>query len=284
MAKVKIISDSTCDLSPALLERYDIDIIPLGITMGDKTYRDIVEIGQKEIFEWSEANKAVPKTSACIYEDAYHIVHPYVEQGRDIVYTGIGSSLSAAYQVMNMIAEQEGDRVDIRLVDSQNLSTGIGLLVLEAADMAEQGCSAAEIQERLNALVPKVRASFVVDTPRYLQRGGRCSAIAAFCAEKLKLRPMIAVKDGVLIPTKKYRGKMPRVLRHYREDLEPQMRNAMPKRVFVTHTVQEPETVADVVEAVKKLGIFEEVLETKAGGVISSHCGPGTLGILFIEK
>jgi DegV family protein with EDD domain len=281
LSGVKIITDSTSDLGTQLMDKYDIDMVPLFVTMGEKSYRDVVEIGQKEIFEWADANKTTPKTAACNYVEVLTALKKYADLGDSIVYAGISSKMSATLDVFKNAAE-ELPGADIQLVDSKNLSSGIGLLLLEAADLAAEGKSAAQIKQRMEALVPRVRSSFVIDTVTYLYRGGRCSAVAAVSAGAFKIHPQIVVKDGVMDTAQKYRGKMERVLLKYAEDLTPAMRKAIPKRVFITHT-QTPDMVEIVREYVESLHIFDEVLVTNAGGVISSHCGPGTLGILFID-
>lgn len=183
------------------------------------------------------------------------------------------------------LAAEELDAQDlITVIDSANLSTGIGLLVIEAAILAQNNKTAAEISVAVESLKPYVRASFVVDTLTYLHRGGRCSAIAAMAGGLLKLHPQIIVEHGAMKPTKKYRGKMDSVILSYVKDMEPALKHARPDRVFITHSGCEPTIINAVRSYLEGLGIFREILETRAGGVISSHCGPGTLGVLFIES
>jgi hypothetical protein len=279
--KVKIISDSTCDLSKELVQRYDIDILPLHILLGDKEYEDGV-ITPDEIFAWSDDNKTTPKTSAPAITEAVELMRPYVEEGREIVCFSISESMSTSGNVMRLAAgELDADEL-VTVIDSANLSTGIGLLVIEAAIMADKGCSASEIKARMEELKPYVRASFVVDTLTYLYRGGRCSAVAAMAGSVLKLHPRIVVENGAMDAAKKYRGKLSSVIMSYTKDMEEQLKNARPDRVFITHSGCDRQIVDNVREYLESLGIFDEILETRAGGVISSHCGPGTLGVLFI--
>ena len=173
----------------------------------------------------------------------------------------------------------------VHYIDSRNLSTGIGHLVVEAAELAQKDAPAEEIVKYVTALIPKVRASFVVDTLTYLHRGGRCSGLAAMAGSVLRLHPKISVKDGVMGAGKKYRGKYSSIIVDYAREMEAELRKAKPDRVFVTHTVPDSsrEPVEQVLSYLRSLGYFKEVLETKAGGVVSSHCGPGTLGVLYIE-
>ena len=178
--------------------------------------------------------------------------------------------------------EEASDKVTI--INSANLSTGIGLQVIQAAILASEGKTAAEITTAIEAIRPKVRASFVVDTLTYLHRGGRCSAVAALAGGMLKLHPRIVVVDGAMDASKKYRGKLSSVILSYTRDMEEDLKNAVPDRVFITHSGCDREIVEAVRSYLESLGIFDEILETRAGGVVSSHCGPGTLGVLFIAK
>jgi len=205
---------------------------------------------------------------------------PAIDKGNEIVVFCISESMSTTVNVLRMAAEQLGGRVSV--IDSANLSTGIGLLVVEAAILAKEGRSRIEIEAAIRALIPKVRASFVVDTLTYLHRGGRCGSVAALAGSVLRLHPRIVVRDGAMTADKKYRGRLSAVIRDYAHDLEPALRTAKPDRVFITHSGCDRAIVEDVRSWLASLGRFTEILETRAGGVVSSHCGPGTLGVLFI--
>ena len=279
---VKIISDSTCDLCSELLEKYNISILPLHILLGEEEYEDGRDISIPEIYEWVQAHKETPKTSAPSLERAQELFEPYLAKGDEIVCFSISSSMSSSGNVMRMAAERLQAQDRVHVIDSENLSTGIGLLVVEAAIMAQAGRSAGEIVEKMEALKPRVRASFVVDTLVYLHRGGRCSGLAAMAGGALKLHPRIQVTDGVMQSAKKYRGNMDRVILSYVTDMEEDLKQAEPSRVFITHSGCDPEIVEKVRAYLKGLGVFSEIWETRAGGVVSSHCGPGTLGVLFI--
>ena len=281
---VKIISDSTCDLSPELLARYEIDILPLHILLGDQEFEDGKNITPDQIYAWSDANKTTPKTSAPAMADAIELFRPYVTAGREIVCFSISSSMSTSGNVMRLAAEELGASGQITVIDSANLSTGIGLLVVEAAIMAKKNRTASEIVSEIEKLKPNVRASFVVDTLTYLYRGGRCNAVAAMAGGVLKLHPKIVVEDGAMNASKKYRGQIASVILSYVKDMEKDLKNARQERVFITHSGCDREIVETVRTYLKNLGIFEEILETRAGGVVSSHCGPGTLGVLYISK
>lgn len=278
----KVIADSTCDLSDKLIKKYDIDIIPLYIHMGDKEYKDKVEITPDEIYKWSDENRTTPKTAAPSVEDVIKIIKPYVEQGQDIIIFSISEEMSTTANVMRMAAQTLSYSEHVFVVDSQNLSTGIGLLVIEAAIMAKKNIAARDIVDKIEALKTCVRASFVVDTLVYLHRGGRCSSTSALVGGVLKLKPKIVVQDGKMSADKKYRGKIDKVILEYVKDMEKDLLHAKKDRVFITHSGCPDEVIDKVKEYLKQLNYFKEILVTRAGGVISSHCGPGTLGVLFI--
>lgn len=279
---VKIISDSTCDLSKELLDEFSVSILPLHIILGEEEYEDGEGITPEKIYEWSDAHKATPKTSAPSIQRAVELFAPHLENNGQIVCFAISEDMSASANVMRLAAEELEAEERIFVIDSANLSTGIGLLVLEAATMAKNGLDAKEIAEKIEALKPKVRASFVVDTLTYLHRGGRCSGLAAMAGGVLKLHPRIEVVNGKMGPGKKYRGKIDRVIMDYVRDMEASLKTAKPERVFITHSGCDKEIEERVFDYLKSLKYFDRILITRAGGVVSSHCGPGTLGVLFI--
>lgn len=283
MSKVKIIADSTCDLGPSLIERYDVAIAPLYVTLDGKNYRDGVDITAPEMLAICEKTKQTPKTAATSVGDFYELFKPYAEAGRDIVFIGISAQMSAEVQNARLVAAEFPDRT-IRCVDSQNLSTGIGLLVIEAAERAQKGMDANQIADEIEALRAKVSASFVLDTLTYLYRGGRCSGLKAFSAAMLNIKPQITVAKGRMTPTDKFRGRIVRVVRRYLDKQLADIERIRPQRVFLTYTAFTDEELVPFVESVKARGYFDEVFTTVAGSVISSHCGPYTLGILFIEQ
>ena len=208
----------------------------------------------------------------------------HIDEGREIVCFSISSSMSTSGNVMRIAAEELEAEDRITVIDSANLSTGIGLLVIEAAIMAQNNHTVEEIVSAIEALKPNVRASFVVDTLTYLYRGGRCNAVSAMAGGVLKLHPKIVVENGAMNASKKYRGKINSVIMTYVKDMEDDLKAARPNRVFITHSGCDRQIVEEVHSYLENLGVFSEILETRAGGVISSHCGPGTLGVLFIKS
>lgn len=281
---IRIVADSTCDLSKELIEKYGIQIAPLHIVLGEKEYKDGSDITPDDIYAWAEKNEDTPKTSAIGFEDVMDIMKPIAESEDEMMVFTISGKMSTTVNVFRMVAEELEIEDKVSIIDSENLSTGAGLMVLKAADMAEEGKSRSEICHAVEEMKGKVKSSFVVDTLTYLHRGGRCSAVAALAGGVLKLHPRIVVSEGAMSADKKYRGKMDKVILDYVKDLEDSLKSADKERIFITHSGCEQEIIDKVYSYLKELNCFEEIHITRAGGVISSHCGPGTLGVLYIGK
>ena len=280
--KIKITSDSTCDLSPELLEKYDISIVPLYVTMGDKTKKDGLEVNPEDIYAHVKATGKLPSTSAPNLGDYEEEFKKWTAQGCEVVHFNISSDFSSAYQnALTAASEFAG----VYVVDTRNLSTGSGLVVLHGAELARQGKSAAEIKAACDAMTGRVEASFVVDSIDYLYKGGRCSSVAALGANLLKLKPLIEVIDGKMKAGKKYRGSIDKVILSYAADKLRGRDDIDKHRIFITHTKCSELTVQQVRKKINEISPgFEEILETTAGCTVTSHCGPGTLGVLFIRK
>lgn len=276
---VKITCDSTADLDYLFAER-GIDFLPLIVTLGEKSYYDGIDITPPDIFSFVDEKNILPKTAARSEEDFYEFFSKYTEQGHSVVHFNISKSMSASNEMANKAASR---LKNVYVIDSANLSTGIGLLVLYAADLAEKGLTAKEIYDLTKARVPFVQASFVVDTMKYLHKGGRCSGIARFAASVLRIKPMILVKDGAMVVGKKYMGNFDKIITKYVEDTLNTFNTPDLTRIFITHTYANPETVKAVREEIKKRANFKEIIETKAGCTVTSHCGKSTLGILYIN-
>lgn len=281
---IKIISDSTCDLTDEILERYDIEVVPLHIVLGTKEYRDGIEITQHEIFEWAVANKTTPKTSAISFEDATETIKPHIDNGDEVICFTISESMSNTANVFRLVGEELDAADRVHVYNSKSLSNGVGMLAVEASKMAKEGKNVAEIISYLDIIREKLNVSFVIDTLTYLARGGRCSAATALMGGVLKIHPKIYLEGGAMDAGKKYRGAMPSVVLNYVKDMEDNLLNAKKDSVYLVSTEQDPAIVASVREYLKSLNYFDEIIETTAGGVISSHCGPGTLGVMFIGK
>lgn len=281
MANIKITCDSTCDLPQELYAKYDVEVIALSVTLGDELHRDGVNITAPELFDFVAKTGTLPKTSAISMGEYLEVFSKYVKQGQTVIHINLSSNLSASHQNALLAAEEVGN---VYVIDSRNLSTGSGHLVIEAAEMAQQGLSADTIVTRLNEMKERVDASFVLQTLEYLQKGGRCSSVTALGARALQLHPEIRVHDGGMGVGKKYRGNMEKsVLDYVRGRLEG--RNDIDtRRIFITHSQAPQEIVDKVVSLVKELHPFEEVLVSVAGCTISSHCGPNCLGVLFFKK
>lgn len=279
--KVIITSDSTSDLSAELVERYNVKILPLGINLGGKLYSDGVDITPDLIYEHYSKTGELPKTSAVNMEECVDFFKPFVDQGYAIVHFSISSEMSSTYNNCRLAAMEFED---VYVIDSKNLSTGSGLLVISAAEMAEKGMEAKDIADKCNELATRVDASFVIDNLEFLHKGGRCSSLEAFGANLLKLKPCIAVRNGKMGAIKKYRGKYGAVLKEYITDMIGDGSDIELDRVFVTHAGCDEEICNECVELVKSLAPFKEILFTRAGSTVSSHCGRNTLGVLFIRK
>lgn len=279
--KVLITRDSTSDLPIEVLEKYNIKTIPLTITLGDKNYLDGVDINPDFIYQYHKEHGVLPKTSAVNIADMTDFFQPFVDEGYAIVHFTISSKMSSTYQNSKLAADEFED---VYVVDTANLSTGEGLLVMKAAEMAAEGKTAKEIYETVIKLVPFVDASFVIDSLEYLHKGGRCSALAALGANLLKLKPCIEVKDGSMGVGKKYRGKYLQTLREYVLERVGDYSDIDLDRVFVTHAGCDPELVEEIKNLVAETAPFKEVLVSRAGCTISSHCGANTLGVLFFRK
>lgn len=281
MSKIIISSDSTCDLSAELKERYDVRIIPLGVTLGDKVYRDGIDINPDDIYAHHAKTGELPKTTAANVGECIDYFTDLTKDGDAVIHFTISSTMSSTYSNACLAA---AEFENVYVIDSKNLSTGGGLLVVSAAEMAKSGMEAGDIVAELEKLIPCVDASFVIDSLEYLHKGGRCSALAMMGANLLKLKPCIEVKDGSMGVGKKYRGVYGRVLSEYVDERLQNIDDIDNSRVFVTHAGCDSEIVNAVVEQVKSKGFFKEVFLTRAGCTISSHCGANTLGVLFIRK
>ena len=278
--KVKMTADSTCDLSPELIRKYGIGVVPLSVIIDGEVYHDGVDVTPRDIFRAAEAGKSL-RTAAV---NTYEYKEFFREQLRDcdqIVHTCISSDFSTCY---NDAVEAAAGMQNVFVVDSRNLSTGSGLLVLEGAEMAAAGKEGKEITGELAARTGCVDASFTVRSIDYLRRGGRCSGLEALGAKLLHIRPSILVRDGRMHPGEKYRGRYEHYLKHYIADLLAEDSTIDFRRVFVTHSPSEEGMVRFAIDTVKSYGLFREVLETMAGCTVCSHCGPDTLGIMFMRK
>jgi DegV family protein with EDD domain len=281
MNKIKIFTDSTSDLTPELIKENDISIIPLYVNFDEKSFKDGVDISTEELYKKVEEYGMLPKTSAAPPAEFYQAFKPYIDKDYDIIFIGLSSALSSHLQNAVLAANQfpEGR---IHIVDSLNLSSAIGLLVMKAVDFRAEGLNASEIAEKVRALVPKIKTAFIIDTLDYLYMGGRCSALENFFGGVLKIRPVVKVVDVKMILGQKLMGKRERALTTMLNNVIKEKDNISPERVMVTHSISND---ADYLrnELTKHLDV-NEVIETQAGCVISSHCGPNTIGILYIEK
>ncbi len=279
--KTVILSDSTCDLTAEIVKERDIRISPLTVVFGDERHLDGVDVKPQDVYEYYKKSGNLAKTTATNMAEHEDFIAENVKDGEEAVYFNISSEMSTTFNNARLAAE---DMDNVYVIDSRNLSTGIGLLVLHACDLADEGKSAKEIYDEITELTAYVDASFVVDTLEYLHKGGRCSSIAALGANLLKLRPMIQVKNGKMSVVKKYRGKMPEVLKQYTNERLNDENKYIGKRVFVTHSGGCDEIALELKAMVEAKYPDKEVIITQAGCTVSCHCGPGTLGVLGIRE
>ena len=277
----KITADSTCDLSSDLIRKYGITVLPLYVQLGDKTFRDGVDIQPDEIYAHVAAGGGLATTAAVNLADYVRTFTELSEQYDFVIHVNISADFSCSYQNARLAA---ADLPNVYVVDSRNLSTGHGLVVLEAARLAEEGLAPEEIVRQLEALTARVDASFILERLEYMKKGGRCSAVALLGANLLKLRPCIEVKDGKMGVAKKYRGSFARCLEAYITDRLSGDTPLDARRIFITHSGVPEEIVALARETIAKTRTFEEICVTRAGCTVSSHCGPGTIGVLFIRR
>ena len=277
---IKIVSDSTSDLSKEIIDKYGIVIVPLYVRLGNEEKKDGIDITPEEIYKWSDSTGETPKTAAPSVADYMNVFDENTED-EYIVFT-ISALMSASNNNCRLAVEELEIEDRVRIIDSESLSTGIGLLVMEAVDLVNAGKNLSEIAEYIDGVKNRVRASFVVDTLTFLHRGGRCSGAAALLGNTLKLHPKIVVSEGSMRPDKKYRGSIDKCYMNYVKDMQDELLKAKKDRVFITHSGCSRADVEEIRTFLEKLGIFLDIIETRAGSVVSSHCGPGTMGVLFI--
>ncbi|MEE1327854.1 MAG: DegV family protein [Oscillospiraceae bacterium] len=278
---IKIISDSTCDLSPAQITQHNITVIPLIVIKDDQEYRDGVTITAADVFAHVAAGGNLCSTAALNYGIYQEYFEKYASEYDGVVHISLGSGFSSSYQNACLAADEFDNVIAI---DSMNLSTGQGHVVLEACRLAKEVESLAELKEKLDAFTPRVEASFLVDKLNYLAKGGRCSAVAALGANLLNLKPCIEVKNGKMSVVKKYRGSYAKCLASYVKDRLDSREDIIRDELFLTYTTVTDECLAAVQGAIDQYGNFNHVYETQAGCTVSCHCGPDTLGILFVRK
>lgn len=279
--KIRMTADSTCDLTPELIRKYDIGIAPLSVVIDGEVFHDGVDVTPRDIFRAAEAGKSVRTAAVNTYEYREFFTEQ-LKHCDQLVHVCLGSGFSSCYSDA-VEASREMDNVFV--VDSRNLSTGSGLLVLDGLSMIRKGAEDGKaIAETLQGRTGLVNGSFVVRTIDYLRRGGRCTGLEALGAKMLHIRPSIVVQDGKMHPGEKYRGRYEHYLKHYIEDLLENDSNIDFQRVFVVHSPSEEGLVRFAIDTVKSYGLFREVLEAMAGCTICTHCGPDTLGLMFMRK
>jgi len=282
MKKIKLISDSTCDLSQELIDKHGIEIVPLYVSFGEESYKDGVDLSSQEMYAKIKEQGYLPKTAAVAPGEFEQVFQRYLDQGYQVLYMGIGSKFSGTFQSA-MLAKNLVDSEDVYLVDSENLSSGTGLLLLKAAKYRDAGLDIKEIKEKVEALVPRVRSQFVIDTLEYLYKGGRLNALSALMGKMLRVHPLIKVRNGQMEVGKKAMGSMRKGLHLLVEQVKKDGDKMDPDFMMITHSLAD-QHVGYIEEKVRGTVSVKEVYETSAGCVISTHCGAGTIGVLYILK
>lgn len=279
--KIKILSDSTCDLSPDLIEKYNITLVPLTVIKDGNQFKDGVDITPADIFAHVAAGGSLCSTTAMNASEYEEFFAKFAPEYDGVLHINIGSGFSSSYQNACIAAD---DFDNVRVVDSQNLSTGQGLVVLKACQLAEECETLDELHEKVTAFTERVEASFLLDQLTYMVKGGRCSSVAALGANLLNLKPCIEVKNGKLVVVKKYRGNYAKCLASYVKDRLDARDDLDRETLFVTRTPVNDTCLDAVKEAVDAYADFKNIYWTEAGCTVSCHCGPGTLGVLFVRK
>lgn len=278
---VIITADSTCDLSPELCSRFQIQVIPLTITLGEATFLDGESFTPADMYARYREDGTLPKTSAPSVQSFLDFFRPFVEQGFEVIHLDISSELSGSFNAARLAASELSG---VYVIDSMMLSTGVGLLAIEAAECRDRGMSAFDIAVHLSDLRSKVSTSFVLDTLEFMWKGGRCTGVTAFGANLLKIKPGLEMRNGKLEVCKKYRGNINHVYQQYISE-RLSGKTVRPGHVFLTESGEvDPAVLKDLEVLVKQLTGCKEIHHTVAGCTVSSHCGPKTLGVLFIEE
>lgn len=282
MSKIKLFADSTCDLSDEMLKKYDISVVPLYVHFNEDSFKDRVEINTEDLYKKVDEYNILPSTAAPSPGDFYSAFKPYVEEGREILYVGISTLISSTVQNAT-IAKNDLEGSKIEIVDSLNLSNGSALLLLKAVDFIEQGLGLEEIAEKLTAMAPKLQTIFAVDTMDYLFKGGRCSSLQYFFGSLLKIHPIIKIVDGKMDLVEKIRGKMTKALDYMIEDTLARKDRIDSNRIFFPNSMA-LDSVNYIIAALEKELDNPEFIIDETGCVVSSHCGKGALGVIYLEK
>lgn len=282
MNKVQIVVDSTVDLNKEHYEQYGIHVVPLNVNFGEENYRDGVDITPDEVYERVKKDGKLPATAAISPALLAEEIKPFIDKGMDVVFVGIGSKLSTTFQNLHIACADFSDHVFP--IDSNSLSSGSGLLALKCAKLRDEGKSAKEIQEAVQPLADKLSVKFVLDRLEYMRKGGRCSTFAAIFGTLLRIHPILKMSEGKLIMSKKVRGPIKLAYNDMVNELKGDMPNVDLDHVMITHAGMNDEDLKYLYDEVAKVVDKSRIMVTRAGCVISSHCGYGCVGILYIKK
>jgi len=279
---IRILTDSTCDLTDELKKKYNIEVLPLYVTFNEESFKDGIDINTPKLYEEVKKRGILPKTAGITYTDFEQYFKKAIDNGDEVIYTGISKQMSStfdcAYRAANDINPDK-----IKVVDSMNLSTGISLLLLKACKDRDNGLSLAQIEENMKKNTKLVLTQFAIETMEYLHKGGRCSGIARFAATLLRIKPIIQVREGRMTVQQKPIGKMKVALDRMLAQIKADKERVDLDHIFVTHSIAD-ESAKYLIPELKKEFPNVDIIETMAGCVISSHCGEGCIGILYMIK
>ena len=281
MLKIKLTSDSTCDLPQELIEKYDIAICPIAILLGLDEYHDTVDVDAEKVIAYVKETGTLPKTAATSIDAYKEFFNKYTSEGYTVIHFNISSKSSSCNNNASVAAK---DMENVHVIDSYSLSTGQGIQIIKAAKLIEEGKTAQEVVDTILAEREKVQISFVVDKLDFLAKGGRCNAAKALAASVLKIHPSIVMDDGTLVQGKKYMGNMARGCAQYVKDIASEYKNYDESICFVTHSPSDQALVDLVIDKVKEYFKFDQIVDSTAGSTVTSHCGPNTIGIIFYNK
>ena len=281
--KVKIITDSTCDLPKELLKKYDIDIVTLYIILNEKNYKERIEINQQQVIDWSNENNKPPKTGAPTVDDFVEVFSKYADTHREIIFIGTSGETTATCQAGQVAADMLPNQ-RIKILDGRSLTCGTALLVYTAGKMAQDGKPFDEIVEKVNEMIPRVFITFMPEKLDFLRRGGRCSTMQYFAASSLNIKLEIIAKDGFLVPAKKYRGSLPKVVNKYFEDRLENINDIEPDTIFIVYTVDDANLLSSLINIVKSKNYFKEIIPIQASCIVTAHSGPNTYSMAYMRK
>jgi len=279
--KIKLTADSTIDLSQELVKKFDVEIIPLTVILGDKEHKDGIDICPDDIYRFVEKTGILPKTAATNPELFYEVFKRYTDEGYTVIHFSISNEMSMSFNNAMQVAK---DFKNVYVVNGLNLSAGTALLLAYAHRLKEKEFDAQTIYDKVTSIIPNIQTSFVLDNLKFLHKGGRCSTLTLLGANLLKIKPCIAVKNGKMGVERKYRGNFEKVVEEYFNDTLKLYQDYDTRLAFITHTEISPKILERVKEILKEKSKFKKIIDIVVGSTVTSHCGKNTIGLIFVDK